>query len=1307
MESSFKAPKSIIFNHNANENFEKFLKSFEIYMKATGYDKKEDETKVAIFLNVAGEEAQDIFQTLKMSEEDQKNYQKVIDEFKKYCKPLRNETFDRYKFFKRNQGDGEEFDHYLTDLKILAKNCNFGELEDSLIRDKIVSGVRDVAVQERLLRIADLTLAEAERQVRATEASKFQMKNLQNVQVIDAVRKKNRNVTRSEVKKKTYLCKKCQTVHEERNCPAYGKACTVCNKMGHYAVGCRYRQGRANRRPSRPNERPRVQEIVETEQETETEGLESLFRINTLEETKAEVSAIKKQWTEDIIINNRYTIKFKLDTGSEVNVIPLNVYKTFDISCNTVSSVNNNVKLEAYGGFMIQPLAKMKLKCTVGNVSADLEFVIVDNNAMPILGLIGCMQLNLIYKNDYNIVNEINIYNKTQFIANNKMVFEGVGCFPDTYRIKIDKNVEGIIKPPRRLPQTMMNKLKTELDTLTKNKIIDKVNEPKEWASNLVIIQKNDGNIRICLDPNELNKAIKRDYHLIPKFENVRDKLLNKKFYTVLDIKQGFWHIKLDAESSDLCCFSTPFGYYRFNRLPFGLSCAPEAFIKLNEKYFGNIDPENIIIYFDDILIATKTEQKHDMLLNAIIEKAKQYNIKFNINKVQYKQKEIKFLGHVFNENGVKPDEDQVKAIMQLAEPKNKKELQRILGMINYLREFIPNMADLTSSFRQLLKNNVVFYWSKIHTEALNKLKAVIANLPLLNHFDPEKEIIIQSDASKDGLGCSLLQGNKPISFASRSMTNTECSYAQIEKELLSLVFACRKFHYYIYGRKIIAYTDHAPLITIMKKDISQIPNNRLQKMRLKLFNYDIELRYLPGKKMFLADLLSRNYLPEKYNEEINMEGVVHCINRYDNNYSQLYNVKNATINDPILSKVVEYCTIGWPNKNKLDVSLRHYYNMKNELLVENGILYFDNRIVIPTELRKTMLNLLHESHQGITKTRLRAKNILYWPGMMNEIETCVSKCKICEKFRANNKKEPLIPHEVPYLPFEKVASDILTYNNVDYIVLIDYYSKWIEVSELRYKTASEVINKLKNIFAVHGIPQTFISDNMPFLSHEFQNFARTWNFKSVTTSPRYPRSNGEAEKAVHIVKQMIKKKIEEGKDLSISLLEYRSTIIPGMDASPSELLMSRLLRTKLPIANVKLEPKLQSDVRNRLLCRQEKYKEYHDRRVVERNSFKVGENIVVRKDKVWSPAVIIEKCNTPRSYLIKDQNCELLRRNSSHLRKSLNVPEFNSANVDLQEDIVKCEPNDSTNVKPEFSPKSLPKRNTRLPVRFKDYVLT
>lgn len=243
-------------------------------------------------------------------------------------------------------------------------------------------------------------------------------------------------------------------------------------------------------------------------------------------------------------------------------------------------------------------------------------------------------------------------------------------------------------------------------------------------------------------------------------------------------------------------------------------------------------------------------------------------------------------------------------------------------------------------------------------------------------------------------------------------------------------------------------------------------------------------------------------------------------------------------------------------------------------------------------------------------------------------------------------------------MPFEKIGSDVLTYRNKDYLVTIDYYSKWIEVTELENKNSAELISKLKYLFSMHGIPRILICDNMPFGSFEFKKFADSWNFRIVTSSPRYPRSNGLSEKAVGIAKQMLKKKFEENKDINISLLEYRSTVIPTMGASPSELLMSRLLRTKLPAHHLKLKPKLQENVDDKLKSNQYQYKSYHDNRAKRHvTKFEPNQNVVIRRDKVWEPGKILNTANTPRSYIVQDHKGEVLRRNSLHLRPSNNEP--------------------------------------------------
>lgn len=200
--------------------------------------------------------------------------------------------------------------------------------------------------------------------------------------------------------------------------------------------------------------------------------------------------------------------------------------------------------------------------------------------------------------------------------------------------------------------------------------------------------------------------------------------------------------------------------------------------------------------------------------------------------------------------------------------------------------------------------------------------------------------------------------------------------------------------------------------------------------------------------------------------------------------------------------------------------------------------MFLDHKIIVPYKLRKEILKLIHEGHFGITKSKHRARKLFYWPRLSQDIEDYIKKCRTCEKFKPKNSKEPLIPHKIPELPFEKVGIDIMEYAKKSYLVLIDYYSHWIEVSLLKKKTAKEICDKLIQIFITHGIPKIIISDNMPFGSYIYKKFAEDLNFEIITSSPRYPRSNGMAEKAVHITKQLLTKNLEQNKSIYASLLE-------------------------------------------------------------------------------------------------------------------------------------------------------------------------
>ncbi|CAI6353509.1 unnamed protein product [Macrosiphum euphorbiae] len=560
-------------------------------------------------------------------------------------------------------------------------------------------------------------------------------------------------------------------------------------------------------------------------------------------------------------------------------------------------------------------------------------------------------------------------------------------------------------------------------------------------------------------------------------------------------------------------------------------------------------------------------------------------------------------------------------------------------------------MSTLITILRDLLKKNVSWVWSEAHTEVLNKLKQIVASPQVLINFDPNKKITIQCDSSQTGLGCCLLQEGRPVAFSSRSLNEAEQKYPQIEKEMLSIVYACRKFHNYVYGHVTQVMTDHSPLVSIFGKNFDKVISVRLQKMKMKLIIYDLHVEYLPGKLMFIADLLSRNYLDEEENEQ-EIEGVIHAIEYKNINVTE---IAKETENDEILKSVVKMFTEGWPkDKKQVPECIRHYWRLKENISMDQGILYYDSRIVIPSKLKLAVLKLIHEGHNGILKTLLRAKQLVYWISMDNEIRQYVNSCVICSKFRNSNIKESLIFHEIPSLPFEIVSCDVLTFAGFDFLVIADHYSKWLELIKLQQKTASEMIKQFKIVMSVHGCPRVIFSDNMPFGSMEFRTFCKEANIELNTSSPRYPQSNGMAERAVQTAKQLLRKAESERRDVSDLLLEYRCTTIPHMGAAPCELLMSRLLRTKFPIKESNLMPKVQTEVSLRQQVYKKKYKQYYDKTAKNKQGFEEGDKVMVRENSMWEPGIVKAKvANSPRSYIVQESG-RVVRRTSAHLRRSL-----------------------------------------------------
>ena len=402
----------------------------------------------------------------------------------------------------------------------------------------------------------------------------------------------------------------------------------------------------------------------------------------------------------------------------------------------------------------------------------------------------------------------------------------------------------------------------------------------------------------------------------------------------------------------------------------------------------------------------------------------------------------------------------------------------------------------------------------------------------------------------------------------------------------MAIVFGCEKFHDYIYGQTVKVDTDHKPLESLFSKAIHRMPA-RIQRFCLRLQKYDLRISYKPGKLLVLADTLSRAFLPNSDKVMDDLEPHVNMIiGAVAVSTQKQTEIRQALEKDGSTRTLKQTILQGWPDqKKKCHQDIREYWAYRDELSVIDDLVFKGTKIVVPSGMRQAMLHRIHEGHMGIVKCKQRARQLLFWPRMNGEIEDMVSTCEICQKMQNRNQREPMQPHEIPQRPWSKVASDIFELGSASYVVVVDYYSKFPEVMRLPTTTSKSLIMALKSIFARHGIPDTLVSDNgSNYTSMEFKEFEYEWDFMHVTSSPRYPRSNGLAERMVQTVKKMLQK----NRDPYMAMLELRNT--------PFECLVGRRLRGSIPTANVLLQPDRNEGVRSQLVAQQQRQKKYYDR---------------------------------------------------------------------------------------------------------------
>ena len=1190
-------PKPLAFDDNLATSWKTWKQAWTRYEIATGVSKQENLVRVSTLLSVIGEDGVKAYDTFTWEEDENKdNIDHVIHKFNVYCEPRTQVIYERYRFNNRNQEPGESASTYLTELRTIARNCEHESITpDQILRDRLVLGIRDDKVRERLLRSSELTLKKTVEIIKAAEQTQQQVKHMaaaeSKVNIVQRNRSRVENRTTTtwkpqEPRSKNEApsgqaqgphteCANCGYTHGRRDCPAVGRKCRKCGKANHFERKCRSKK---------------VSMVHESsDSEDESYLISSLTEKNNAQARVAMTTLQVHKPQQD------KSVRFQIDTGSQCDILPAKIYKRVTGDSQLEHLKLCKKEIVSYTGERRRVTGKVSLSVWHQGQKSVLTFNVLDGDYKPLLSLDTSIALGIVSLSNCDVLS-LGIKPSDNPVEEYEDVFGGLGELPGTYKIEIDDTTRPVVHAPRRIPVALRPRIKEKLDELVDRKVIVPVTEPTQWVSSMLAVIK-PNKIRICIDPRDLNRAIRREHYQLPTVDEVTTRLAGAKKFTICDAKDGFHQIKLDKASSYLTTFNTPFGRYRWCRMPFGISSAPEVWQRRMHEFVEGLSGVEVIA--DDFLIAGfgETEEDVDASLErnerAFFQKCREWNLRLNKSKLRRAQTTVSFMGHLLTPNGLQPDPSKIQAISEMPPPTDVKGLKRFLGMVNYLSKFLPLLSDMTEPLRRLEDKDTEWCWLEQHQMAFNTVKQYLAKAPVLKYYDVTEEVTIQCDASETGLGAVLLQNEQPVAYASRALTDTETRYAQIEKELLAIVWATSKFDQYILGREVVhVESDHQPLKSVFSKPIHKSPK-RLQRMLMALQSYSLDIQYKKGALMWISDALSRAYRMTTESAQHDTS-VVRAIEEVDHTKGlsiappKLTQFQEETAADPTMQNLIKAIKNGWGTcKKQCPPDLTPYYNNRSELVEDKGLVFLGERLVVPRTLRKEMLGQLHRSHIGIEGCLRRAREVLYWPRMNSEVKDYVSKCSVCQTYKPEQCREALQPFPVPPRPWSMTGADLFELGRQQFIIIVDYWSGFFEVQELTRISSKSVIQACKVQFARHGIPDTLISDNGPqFASAEFAHFVKEWQFAHRTSSPHYPQSNGRAENAVKTCKTLLKKAKADGEDPLLALLDWRNTPTEGMGTSPAQRLMGRRTRTLLPTHQNLLKPGTDPDTAKKLADR-------------------------------------------------------------------------------------------------------------------------
>ncbi|XP_064465546.1 uncharacterized protein K02A2.6-like [Ornithodoros turicata] len=1168
-------------------------------------DVRDAAKKRALLFTCIGEETynkvRDLLHPLSPS---QVPYHEIMDKLNLHFETGPSELLGRWRYHKRDQRPQESISEYVDALRALAKDCNFGTLYagtsqtvgtspaatpstsratepeasttttpstvgtpatttlplEIMLRDRFICGLRDVHVQQRLLSERSITFQKAFDIAKAMESTVQQQSSMRSTEgnkILNTTTKQRNSKTGT---KQTCRCYRCNGDHNAQNCRFRKSVCNFCKKIGHIEKACiskkRQQSGKTTDHDNtRQSQQHRQTNCIEA---TETEAWADLFSLHTSRQAT-------NRYTIEVTLDNRPCV-FEVDSGASFSIIS---EETFHHLWNndrpTLHSATFDLK--TWTGTPLQVRGKARVHVKLQHTEAELDLYVVAGCGVSLLGRDWFEPLGI----SVTGINTVAATECQALLDEFKEVFQGnmTGHEGNPIHIDVQRNTAPKFLKSRTVPLALRHDVDKELSKLQHQGIIEPVSSSL-WATPLVTVRKQDGTLRLCGDyRSTVNVAVAKAAYPLPTVDDMLSIVQGGKIFSKLDLQQAYQQLRVDKPTSELLTLNTPKGLFRVTRLPFGVSVAPIIFQRYMDTLLSGL--VGVGAYLDDILITGSTQEEHNERLRAVLQRLRKAGLKARFDKCLFAVPELEYLGYHIQSTGITPTRRKVQAIIDAPAPRSRKELQSFLGLLSFYNRFLKDRATVAEPLYRLLDKQTSWKWGHQEQSTFEELKQLLVKAPVLAHFDESRPIILSCDASPYGVGAVLSQqtvdGDElPIMFASRTLGTHERNYAHLDKEGLSIVFGMKHFHHFIAGRHITVFTDHKPLLGILSpnKQIPQMLSPRMIRWCLLLSAYDYTLVYRPGNRHQNADALSRLPLPISVDGQASLGDVLmlealHCDPLNANQVAQL------TQRDVILSRVLEGVQRGdfsdWNTEDLLP-----YRRRRSELAVCKGCLTWGSRVIIPQKAQPLALRMLHANHPGVAAMKSTARSHFWWPGLDHDIQLTFDRCHTCQTwaraspcFVDEDFKRPDAPWHTLHIDFAGPM------DGWSYLIIVDAFSKWLEVRRLRTTTSGNIIHELRNVFATFGIPRVLFSDNAPnFVSGEMSEFCKRNGIKQRTSAPFHPATNGQAERMVAETKKALRKLTENNTQCRLARFLFRqhTTVSKTTGKTPGELLFGRPLTT-------------------------------------------------------------------------------------------------------------------------------------------------